>query len=110
MLATYLPLITLTLLGDAPAEAALPAQATFDPVALFQRLPHWAQVATLVWGAVLVAASLAADFLDRYAKALMTRGEKVPAWLEAVGGTTHFLALNLRKGTKLLGGAWGRKS
>lgn len=34
MLATYFPLITLTLLGDAPVEAALPAQATFDLLAM----------------------------------------------------------------------------
>lgn len=105
---TFLPLPVLTLLGDVPVASTVPAQATFDPVALFQRLPHWAQVALLVLLVVTIVSSIAADFLDRYAKAVEARGEKVSAWLEAVGGTVHMLALNSRKGWKLILGARSR--
>lgn len=85
------------ILGDAPVEAALPAQATLDVSAL----PHWVQVVLMILGAVVPVASFVADFLDRYAKAKVARGEQIPAWLEAFGAAAHGAGANPRKAVKL---------
>jgi hypothetical protein len=104
MLATYFPLFTLTLLGDAPGASVLPAQQAFDVSAL----PHWLQVALMILGAVVPVASFVADFLDRYAKAKVARGEKIPAWLEAFGAAAHGAGANPRKAMKLAKSALGK--
>lgn len=64
-------------------------------------LPHWLQITLMVLGAVVPVASFVADFLDRYAKTLRARGQKIPAWLVAFGAAAHGAALNSRKSAKL---------
>lgn len=102
MLATYFEVFTLTLLGDAPEAAALPAQATFDPVALLASAPHWLQLAVVLFGSIVPVARFAADFMDEWAAAKRRRKEPIPAWVEALGGAVHLAGASPRKGFRLL--------
>lgn len=82
---------------NATEASALPAQATISVASL----PSWLQVVLMILGAVVPVASFVADFLDRYAKAKVARGERIPAWLEALGAAAHTAGANPRKAVKL---------
>lgn len=99
MLATLLPIPTLTLLGDVPVASPLPAGAPFD----LSTLPHWLQVVFALLtalGALLpLFAGLAAG-LNRYEAALLERGEKPSPFLDALVAGVNRVALNSSRAPK----------
>lgn len=63
-------------------------------------LPHWAQIALMVLGAVVPVASFVASFLSQYVRTKRQRGERVPAWMLALVSATNAAAMNPHKAAR----------